>query len=227
MKRIAVAVFLMALAAMVFAQAPQAIIKEMSGTVELKASGAADWKAAKSGDKIAQSTVISTGFKSTAILAVGSSTFTVRPLTRLSLDALLSRDNVETINVGLRTGRIQVDVKPPAGSRTDFTVQTPSATASVRGTVFDIDPVKLKVSEGNVVYASSGEQARPVMVAAGQQSQVDTNTGKAANPDVLAEATRSVPALAGMASASGAESSGRVSLAQGTVAVEIEINAGN
>lgn len=213
--------------AVIFAQAPEAVIREMTGTVELKASGSQAWKAARNGDRIAESTIISTGFKSTAILAVGSSTFMVRPLTRLSLNALLSRDNTETINVGLRTGRVQVDVKPPAGSRTDFTIQTPSATASVRGTSFDIDPVKLKVKEGTVAYSPAGDQSRPVMVSAGQSSQVDSNSGKVANPIAAAEANRSLPSLPGKTSTAGAESGARLRIPQGTFLADVTISAGN
>jgi hypothetical protein len=215
MKKTFTVIFLM-VTALAFAQNPEAMIREISGTVELKAIGSADWTPAKTGDRVAQSTIISTGFKSMAIVAVGSSTFTVRPLTRLSLEAIMSQDNTESINVALRTGRVQVDVKPPAGGRANFTVQTPSATASVRGTVFDIDPVSLRVLEGSVSYQSTADNARPVMVSDGQSSQVDTNTGKTVNPYVQAEANRRLPALAGALAAPGAESSAPPKVEQGT-----------
>jgi len=204
MKHLIVTIFFLITAALVFAQSPQATIREMTGTVELKQSGSSDWKPAKPGDRLEESTMISTGFRSTAILAVGSSTLTVRPLTRLSLESLMSMDNTETINVGLGAGRINVDVKPPAGSKANFTVTTPSATASVRGTIFELDPENIRVIEGNVMYRPGGgnssaalkAQARQVMVINGQSSQI-TSTGTAANPYTLAEANRSLPALPG------------------------------
>jgi len=197
----------------------------MTGTVELKTPGAANWKAAKAGDTLGKETIISTGFKSTAILMVGNSTLSVRPLTRLSLEALLKgQDNAETISVGLRTGRIQVEVKPPAGSRTDLTVTTPVATASVRGTKFSIDPVNLKVTEGTVVYKPIGEKAyaRPVMVNIGQSSQVDTDSGMAANPYTLAEANRNLPALPGKATSSQSENV-RIVARQGTIGIDVTL----
>jgi hypothetical protein len=186
---------------MAFAQ--EAVIREMAGAVELRTAGSADWVPAKTGDRIARSTVISTGFKSTAILAVGSSTFTVRPLTRLSLEAFMNPNNTETINVALSAGRVRVDVNPPAGGRASVSVQSPIATASVRGTVFEIDPVSLRVSEGTVTYQGGNGQA--VMVSAGQSSRLD-ESGKAANPYALADAERPLPALPGMESRPDAES---------------------
>jgi hypothetical protein len=229
MKKIMIGMIFLTVTTMIFAQNPEAVIREMTGTVELKIRGSETWKPAEAGDRVAESTVISTGFKSMAILVVGSSTFTVQPLTRLSLDALMKRDNTETVNVALRTGRIHVDVKPPAGSRADFTVQTPIATASVRGTSFDIDPVSLRVSEGSVVYKAAGENARPVMVSEGQSSQVDSNSGQAVNPYTQAETSRGLPALPGASSAPATESGAKPKAVQtqGTLDAEITIVAGN
>ena len=155
-------------AAVIFGQNQQAVIREMTGTVEMKRNGSADWIPAKVGDRVETATIVSTGFKSTAILDVGSSTLMVRPLTRLSLEALLlDQDNVETINIGLRAGRIQVNVTPPPGSRTNYTVQTPVATASVRGTVFSVDPVSIRVIEGVVKYEATGQTAAKSFVVNG------------------------------------------------------------
>jgi hypothetical protein len=61
-------------------------------------SGAADWAAAKEGERIAKDTVISTGFKSSAILAVGNSTVIAQPLTRLSLAELLNQNETGTVS---------------------------------------------------------------------------------------------------------------------------------
>jgi len=213
-------------AVFVFAQTPEAVIREMSGTVEIKKAGSADWQPARLGESIAQSTVISTGFKSTALLAIGNSTLVVRALTRLSLDELLSQNQTETINVALNTGRIRVDVKAPAGSRTNFTVQTPQITASVRGTVFELDPVSIQVYEGTVVFTPAGDGSgyRPVTVSGGEESWVEPDTGQAVNPAAAAEAGRSLPSLPGQASSGDTpDAGGRFEAPNGTLDLTIGV----
>jgi len=180
-----------------FAQNPEALIREITGTVELKTSGSADWVPAKVGDRIVKDTVISTGFKSMAILAAGNSTITVRSLTSLSLAELMNSNETETINVSLKTGRIRADVNPPAGSKASFTVQTPVATASVRGTTFEMSTANIHVLKGAVNYRpTNGTFVRPVMVNAGQESWI-AGTGSVVQPSAVAEASRSLPALPG------------------------------
>ena len=181
----------------VFAQAPGAVITEMSGTVELKRPGSTTWTAARAGDVLERATVISTGFQSMALLTVGNSTITVRPITRLSLEELLSQEDTERVNVNLRTGRIQVDVNPPAGSKTDFTVQSPIAVASVRGTSFTMDPVNIRVKEGMVKVETGPLAGASTMVNSGQSTKIETESGRVVNPWVAAEQSRALPALAG------------------------------
>jgi hypothetical protein len=147
------------------------VIKELTGQVELKLAGKTAFTAAHTGDKVTQDTIISTGFKSTAVIVVGSSVITVRPLTRLSLAEIQSSAGTETLNVNLQAGRVRVDVKPPAGTKANTTVQGPSATASVRGTSFEFDTVKLSVNEGKVAF--SGTSGPAAMVIAGETNSVE------------------------------------------------------
>jgi len=202
MRRITLLILLLHGTVLVFAQAPKAFIREMTGTVELKKAGSANWIPAKLNDPIGESTVISTGFKSTAVLSVGNSTLIVRALTRMSVEALMNSDETDTVNIGLSTGRIRADVKPPAGGKTSFAVQTNTATASVRGTSFEMDTTNIHVLEGSVRFQPSGG-GRPVMVAAGQESRIDE--GGAVSPLLAAEASVALPSLPGQ----GAESAGK------------------
>jgi len=214
------------MAALVFAQNPGAHIREMTGTVELKVPGVVEWKAAAVGEPISEATIISTGFKSTAILAVGNSTLIVRPLTRMSLDLLISRDETETINIGLSTGRVRAEVKAPTGSKAAFSVTTPTTTASVRGTVFEMDTANIQVHEGAVSYnlTGGGELAiRPVMVSAGQESWVDTDTGKTVSPMAAAEAKISLPALPGQKAAAVSESGARLESTTGSFVADVDL----
>jgi hypothetical protein len=161
----------------IFAQ--NGIIRELSGEVELKTAGATAFVAASAGDEVAPNTIVSTGFKATAVIAVGSSVITVRPLTRLSLAEIQSSAGAENLNVNLQTGRVRVDVNPPAGSRANTTVQGPSATASVRGTSFEFDTVNLRVSQGRVAF--SGASGLVTMVNAGGANSIGTE-GEPVNP---------------------------------------------
>ena len=152
--------------------AQSGVITGMSGTVELKPAGETAFIQAKTGDVIALDTIISTGFKSTATITVGSATIVARPLTRLTLSEITAMRGSETINVNLQAGRVRVDVKPPAGTRSSFTVQSPHATASVRGTEFEQDTRSIQVREGAVSYR--GTKGPAVRVPAGTATRVDT-----------------------------------------------------
>ena len=190
-KIICLSVFLAA-CGMLFAQNYQAVIKDFTGKVEIKNAGDNAWKEAKKGDVLQKNTLISTGFKSTAILTIGNSTLTVKPLTRLSLEEIARADNAEEVKVYLSAGRVRADVTPPAGGRTDFSVRSPSATASVRGTSFEFDSVSLKVIGGKVNFA--GRSGKSMDVSAGETSQVSDSGGAASAPqETVATAAPAMP----------------------------------
>ena len=174
--------FLFVMAAFgVFGQTGQlsGVIRELSGTVELKNPGASGFVAAKAGDTISQDTIISTGFRSTALVVVGSATINVQPLTRLALSEIAASAGMETINLNLQAGRVRVDLTPPQGTRAAMQVSSPVATASVRGTSFEFDTRNLSVSSGTVSF--SGNRGKQTLVHAGSTSRVEAN-GSAADP---------------------------------------------
>jgi len=177
MKKAFFTVLLMGVALYAFSQ--NGVIRELSGEVELRHAGSAVFVPAVVGSTIAQDTVVSTGFRSSTIIEVGSTTLTVRPLTRLSLAAITAAAGTETVSVNLQAGRVRVDVNPPAGTMANFTVQSTVATASVRGTSFEFHVRSIGVMEGLVHF--SGASGAPVMVNAGGESLV-TPGGRAADP---------------------------------------------
>jgi len=183
MKRIIFTVsFLMLAVAWAFCQ--NGVIKELTGEVELKKAGTNNFVTASAGDVVSSNTVVSTGFRSTAIIAIGSSVITVRPLTRLTLAEIQSVENTEKVNVNLQAGRVKVEVKPAAGTKTNLNVQSPSATASVRGTTFEMDTQNLIGIEGKVML--SGTSGISVMVTGGNTSSASVD-GTVSNPVVNAE----------------------------------------
>jgi hypothetical protein len=193
MKRmIVIAVFVLEAAAL-FAQ--EAVIREIRGTVEVKESGAAAWSPAVQGQAVGQNVMISTGFRSGAVIAIGNSTLSVQPLTRLSLEELVRAEGSERAAINLRAGRIRAEVNPPAGTKIDFTVRSPTATASVRGTSFEFDGAVLKVDEGRVRLA--GGDGAGTYVAAGHEAKTDIETGRTAGAAEQARGELALPAPAG------------------------------
>jgi hypothetical protein len=140
--------------------------------------------------------MISTGFRSTALIVLTNSTLLVRPLTRLSIEEIQNIQGNETVRLGLQTGRIRADVKAPPGGRTDFTIRSPIATASVRGTSFDFDGVNLRVDEG-MVHVTGGD-GTAAYVGAGHEAVSDPVTGRTAGAVETAKAELT-PALPGAA----------------------------
>jgi len=161
----------------VFSQ--DAYIEQLTGTVEIKHPGENSFKAAKSGDKIFNETAISTGFKSYALIKIGSAIITARPLTQLTLSEIQKLGETEKLDVNLHIGRVRVDVKPPAGTKASATFTGPTTTASVRGTSFEFDTDNLYVSEGAVSY--TGNRGQGVIVRAGENSRLK-QTGQVAYP---------------------------------------------
>ena len=154
--------------------AQDAVIKELTGTVEFKLPGAETWENAVKDQAVAVNTVISTGFKSNALIDLGNSLINVRPLTRLSIRELRASAGTETVNVNLQTGRLRLDVNPPSGTRASVSVQGPMSVSSVRGTVFEVSVFELWVLEGSIEYR--GNSGAPVIVDAVGYSNVDERT---------------------------------------------------
>jgi len=176
---------LAALVAAVSAFAQNGMMKDLTGTVELKSAGSTAFVEAQAGDIVNQDTVVSTGFKSTALIEVGNTVITVRPLTRLTLTEIRASSGSESLNVSLQSGRVRVDVKPPAGTRALMTVNSPTATASVRGTSFELDTRNLYVISGNVLFKGTGGVY--TLITTGSDSTTDQN-GRAVNPLAFGDA---------------------------------------
>jgi hypothetical protein len=179
----------------------RALLREIRGTVEVKEPGATDWKPGQRGQTLEQRTMISTGFKSGALIEIGNSTLNVQPLTRLSLEELAAANKNEQVNLSLRTGRIRANVKPPVGGSLEFTVKSPTATASVRGTVFEFNGVELRVAEGRVHLA--GGDRSGVYVGAGHVARTDIESGHTAGAGETAREELTPPVPAGLDSAPG------------------------
>jgi hypothetical protein len=184
------------------AQTGQGRFLEITGTVEVKKGNAA-WSPAKAGMEISGNTVISTGFKSMAVISLGNSTLTIRPLTKLTLEEILQKENNEEVSLYLDTGRVRAEVSPPPGGRTDFSVRSASVTASVRGTAFEFDTRNIQVDNGRVLY--SGTNGQKVYVDGNERSYVDESQNRVVTPFAAASAALApaIPELSATSSSAG------------------------
>jgi hypothetical protein len=179
-KALMLSVFVCAAAGLFGQPGETALVRELVGTVEMKAPGKAEWEPVRAGQRLSVDTLISTGFNSTVNIALGDSVLTVRPLTRLSITEISRLDAGDRVDLSLRAGRIRAEVKPPAGRSLEFSIRSPSVTASVRGTVFEFDPLNLQVSEGTVEFR--GASGAAVLVDRGGTSFVEGSGGRPVSP---------------------------------------------
>jgi len=168
MKKIILIILLFALSTFLFADIT-AVIKEVSGKVEIMVPGGS-WEKASEGMEISKGDSISTGFRSKAILTLGASQVIVKQLTRMELTELVEKEGTVRTGLNLRVGKIKAKVRTTAGLRQDFRLTSPVSTAAVRGTDFEYDGINLTVIEGTVEFANTLGQRR--FVGAGAVSQI-------------------------------------------------------
>ncbi|MFW5689265.1 MAG: FecR domain-containing protein [Spirochaetota bacterium] len=145
-------------------------VLEASGLVELRT--ASGWIVLEAGDEVAVDATVATGFRSRAILRVGSSVVTVGPLSQVILNEVSVTRDEEDVSLQLPFGEIRAEVKR-GSTGTDrpvnFEVLSPVSTAAVKGTVFTYDGVVLNVDEGRVDLSNAYGQWHSV--GAGQESR--------------------------------------------------------
>ncbi|MBR0336190.1 MAG: FecR domain-containing protein, partial [Alistipes sp.] len=96
------------------------------------------WIQVRNGDILSSGSIISTGFKSSAVLYIGASLIEVRALTRLTIEEIVEQNQNYNTTMFLDAGSIKADIKKSENKRVGFKVRTSVATASVRGTSGEI-----------------------------------------------------------------------------------------
>ena len=170
-----------------------AVVRQVSGKVELKAPGAG-WVPARTGMNVAKGAFISTGFNSSAVLEMGPSVVNVKQLTRMQLEELIQKEGTVSTGLYLNVGKVNVKVKTTKGLSNDFKLRTPISTAAVRGTEWDTDGFLWEVREG--IIALYGRLGEVYTVLAKQKSKV-TAKGYLQSPFDLAEEDTEVSTDAG------------------------------
>ena len=167
------------------ALALEATVVSTSGKVEIQRGNS--WVPLNKGDVVYGGAVISTGFKSSAELDIHGSKVQLGPLTRITIEKLVSTSAKNESSIYLDSGRLDADVNKADGKRTGFRVSTPVATASVRGTF-------ISMTAGGHLFTGSGlsvfspgsspfttvkdiSDGKGIPVSAGESSSTDAHTG--------------------------------------------------
>lgn len=146
-----------------FAEPMQATVVSSKGKSEVQRAG--QWVALSEGSKLNKGDVIQTGFKSELILKIKNSTVTVSPLSRVTIEQLAEKKDSDETKLFLDTGSLKSNVKKTEDRRVGFTVRSPVATASVRGTVMEVKNVyggtEVIGYEGSTAAWKSTEEQSP------------------------------------------------------------------
>ncbi|MBN2650947.1 MAG: FecR domain-containing protein [Spirochaetales bacterium] len=189
MKKLIVTVVFALLSISIFAN-PQAKISLIRGKVEIQDKNG-NWIAAKENMEVPLQTMISTGFKSSAVITINEINMTVSPLTRLKIEELEQKGDTQSTAVFLQSGKVKTEVNSKE-KKHDFKFRSPVSTASVRGTVFTFTGRTLIVHIGSVdFYNNIGQR---VNIATGQGSLAtsqsrptsqQTTQGQGGNPNFV------------------------------------------
>jgi len=137
----------------------------------------------KAGDPIYTTDVVVTndsGFISATL--TNGSVINVQPQSRVSLRVLtcLPADSDCTFTLQSDKGAVSADVQTRDGQSNQFRIETPYASAAVRGTIFDFEASSTEllvgVTEGEVAVSSSAEELR-LPVGFGTRTDVDAGLG--------------------------------------------------
>lgn len=205
----------------------QAQIKMFVGRVEIRKGESNQWQAAGLGMKLRSGDVIRTFVESRAELQTSEgSLMKVGENTTFELSKMQEDDRTKAATTQLRviSGNVWANVKKLSGARSDFTFETPTATASIRGTQLEIDVregrTRIAVFEG-VVYvqplgARNGASLRANQMAVIRKNQAAVNVEQYKPP---VDAGRPVPADTAKTDTARRDTTGAAPAADTTAAV--------
>lgn len=174
--------------------AENAVVTYVKGKVEVNRNN--EWIALSIGDEIKQSDTISTGFQSEAKIKYNGSLLSLGAVTRITLSELSSGKGKETVDLNLSTGAVRSKVTHTEDTRISYTVRSPAAVASVRGTDFMMsDNGKVTCYEGAVVVYPASKAKKKAQVdeeVAEEEESEETEEGEATeSTEAVAENTES------------------------------------
>lgn len=168
------------------ASALEAKFVSIEGKVEILEGGM--WIPVEEGDIIQErGAVISTGFKSNAVVSVKGTNFTLGPLTRITIENMVAMENKDSTQIYIDSGSLKANVSSSDGRKVGFKVRSAVATASVRGTEFKVTSSgRLSVTQGLVSFG--GPEASSAEVAKSEDNSNDVAPSEESNAGTVASA---------------------------------------
>lgn len=168
------------------ASALEAKFVSIEGKVEILEGGM--WIPVEEGDIIQErGAVISTGFKSNAVVSVKGTNFTLGPLTRITIENMVAMENKDSTQIYIDSGSLKANVSSSDGRKVGFKVRSAVATASVRGTEFKVTSSgRLSVTQGLVSFG--GSEASSAEVAKSEDNSTDVAPSEESNAGTVASA---------------------------------------
>ncbi len=168
------------------ASALEAKFVSIEGKVEILEGGM--WIPVEEGDIIQErGAVISTGFKSNAVVSVKGTNFTLGPLTRITIENMVAMENKDSTQIYIDSGSLKANVSSSDGRKVGFKVRSAVATASVRGTEFKVTSSgRLSVTQGLVSFG--GPEASSAEVAKSEDNSTDVASSEESNAGTVASA---------------------------------------
>ena len=168
------------------ASALEAKFVSIEGKLEILEGGM--WIPVEEGDIIQErGAVISTGFKSNAVVSVKGTNFTLGPLTRITIENMVAMENKDSTQIYIDSGSLKANVSSSDGRKVGFKVRSAVATASVRGTEFKVTSSgRLSVTQGLVSFG--GPEASSAEVAKSEDNSTDVASSEESNAGTVASA---------------------------------------
>ena len=139
---------------------------KVTGTVEVRRSGKGEWKALSSGGLIKTGDVIRSGKNSFAEFKWADGTrWKIMPVTEIKVKKSVYNmvKKADQSQLELSTGKVFIRIIKALGPSSKFEVETPTAVAAVRGTIFSVEvkngKTEVAVLKGKVWLSSDSKNA--------------------------------------------------------------------
>lgn len=109
------------------------IVTSIAGTVEISKDRGKTFTTATAGTRFEEGNLIMTGGRSSVKLRFSYGDLTVEAATNLRIDKYVNQNNIKKAQLYLNVGTVKAIIKKVANVRSDFSVQTNTTTASIRG----------------------------------------------------------------------------------------------